>query len=117
MLYQDLVQSEKMGIYTALFDSIKDPHISDLTNTYITAQKLDARFAFENNTKECYFLTFAQAVDVLIAKYFNKWIQLVNNVLNPNLSNGASSITETQANSKNTNNVSPYDSQDTVRLS
>ena len=114
MLYQDMVISEDRGIYSALFDGLKDSGITDLGNQYITAQKLDARFAFENNLKECYFKTFQQAVDVLIGKYYNKWSNLISGVLKSNLPNGASTVTETKSTGKNTNNVSAYDSESLV---
>ena len=114
MLYQDMVISEDSGIYSALFDGLKDSGITDLGNQYITAQKLDARFAFENNLKECYFKTFQQAVDVLIGKYYNKWSNLISGVLKSNLPNGASTVTETKSTGKNTNNVSAYDSESLV---
>lgn len=114
MLYQDMVISEDRGIYSALFDGLKDSGITDLGNQYITTQKLDARFAFENNLKECYFKTFQQAVDVLIGKYYNKWSNLISGVLKSNLPNGASTVTETKSTGKNTNNVSVYDSESLV---
>ena len=114
MLYQDMVISEDRGIYSALFDGLKDSSVTDLGNQFITAQKLDARFAFENNLKECYFKTFQQAVDVLIGKYYNKWSNLISGVLKSNLPNGASTVTETKSTGKNTNNVSAYDSESLV---
>ena len=114
MLYQDMVISEDRGIYSALFDGLKNSGFTDLGNQYITAQKLDARFAFENNLKECYFKTFQQAVDVLIGKYYNKWSNLISGVLKSNLPNGASTVTETKSTGKNTNNVSAYDSESLV---
>lgn len=114
MLYEDMVISEDRGIYSALFDVLKDSGITDLSNQYITAQKLDARFAFENNLKECYFKTFQQAVDVLIGKYYNKWSNLISGVLKSNLPSGASTVTETKSTGKNTNNVSAYDSESLV---
>lgn len=114
MLYQDMVISEDRGIYSALFDGLKNSGITDLGNQYITAQKLDARFAFENNLKECYFKTFQQAVDVLIGKYYNKWSNLISGVLKSDLPNGASTVTETKSTGKNTNNVSAYDSESLI---
>ena len=50
--YEQNALGENHGIYTALFDNLRDSGVSDLTNQYVTAQKLDARFAFENNKKE-----------------------------------------------------------------
>lgn len=112
MIYQDLVQSEDKGIYTALFDSLKEPNISDLTNTYITVQQLDARFAFENNMKEVYFTTLAMAVDVLTAKYLTKWTALISGILKNSLPNGASQYQVSSGNNtlNNTNTISAYDS-------
>ena len=39
--YEENCLSEQHGIYTALFDSLKDSGVTDLTNQYVTAQKLD----------------------------------------------------------------------------
>ena len=114
--YEQNARAENHGIYTALFDSLRDSGISDLTNQYVTAQKLDARFAFENNQKELLFDNFQTACDVLLAKYYSKWVNLIQGVLKSNLPAGASAITETKnsGGSTTTNNVSAYDTSDLI---
>lgn len=112
MLYQDLIAGENHGIYTALFDSLRDAGVSDLKDTYITAEKLDARFSFENDDKECYFKTLQQACDVLTAKYLAKWTNLIKGVLKNNLPAGATSYSVSDGKNEldNKNSVSAYDS-------
>ena len=114
--YEQNARAENHGIYTALFDSLRDSGVSDLTNQYVTAQKLDARFAFENNQKELLFDNFQTACDVLLAKYYSKWVNLIQGVLKSNLPAGASTITETKnsGGSTTTNNVSAYDTSDLI---
>lgn len=114
--YEQNALAENHGIYTALFDSLRDSGVSDLTNQYVTAQKLDARFAFENNTKELLFDNFQTACDVLLAKYYTKWVNLIEGVLKSNLPAGASTITETKNSGGNTttNNTSAYDTSDLI---
>ena len=114
--YEQNALAENHGIYTALFDSLRDSGVSDLTNQYVTAQKLDARLAFENNTKELLFDNFQTACDVLLAKYYSKWVNLIKGVLKSNLPAGASTITETKNSGGNTttNNVSAYDTSDLI---
>lgn len=114
--YEQNALAENHGIYTALFDNLRDSGVSDLTNQYVTAQKLDARFAFENNQKELLFDNFQLACDVLLAKYYSKWVNLIQGVLKSNLPAGASTITETKnsGGSTTTNNVSAYDTSDLI---
>ena len=114
--YEQNVRGENHGIYTALFDSLRDSGVSDLTNQYVTAQKLDARFAFQNNQKELLFDNFQTACDVLLAKYYTKWVNLIQGVLKTNLPAGASTITTTKnsGGSTTTNNVSAYDTNDLI---
>lgn len=114
--YEENALAENHGIYTALFDSLRDSGVSDLTNQYVTAQKLDARFAFENNQKKLLFDNFQLACDVLLAKYYSKWVNLIQGVLKSNLPAGVSAITETKnsGGSTTTNNVSAYDTSDLI---
>ena len=51
MIYQDIVKQDDIGIYTALRDKLQDSKLK-IADSYVTAQRLDARFAFENNLKE-----------------------------------------------------------------
>ena len=114
--YEQNALGENHGIYTALFDNLRDSGVSDLTNQYVTAQKLDARFAFENNQKELLFDNFQTACDVLLAKYYTKWVNLIQGVLKTNLPAGASTITTTKnsGGSTTTNNVTAYDTSDLI---
>ena len=115
MIYEDLVKQEDAGIYTLLLDKLQNSGLT-IANAYVTAQRLDARFAFENNQKDCYFDDLTKAVDVLIATYYNKWLHLVNTYENGLLSDGASSKTvyTGSGSGENKNNISAYDSDDLV---
>lgn len=107
MLYKEMLIGESGGIYTALFDSLRDTDLNKLTDTYITASKLDERFNFENGEKDCLFNTLTQAVDVLTAKYLAKWIKLINSV--NNLDDGANSKTVNGGSVETVNSITAYD--------
>ena len=93
MIYDDLVkQQDGAGIYTLLLDKLQNSGLK-LSNAYVTAERLDARFTFENSEKESYFDDLTKAVDVLIATYYNKWLHLVNTYENGQLEDGASTKT------------------------
>lgn len=113
MNYEDLVKQGGAGIYTLILDRLKDDSLK-LTNSYVTAQTLDARFSFENNQKDCIFDDLLNATDVVIAKYYGKWTKLAESFLNDNLTNGATQTTVYSGNSNNnsTNSISAYDSDD-----
>ena len=114
--YEKLVQKDDTGIYTLLLDQLKSDDFK-IANAYVTAQRLDARFAFENNLKECLFDDLTKAVDVLIAKYYGKWSKLITGILNDNLKDGATQTTvyNGTGNSDQTNTVSAYDSDDLLK--
>lgn len=114
--YEELVQKNDAGIYTLLLDQLKSDDFK-IANTYVTSQRLDARFSFENNLKECLFDDLTKAVDVLIAKYYGKWTKLINGILNDNLQDGATQTTvyNGTGNSDQTNTVSAYDSDDLLK--
>ena len=114
--YEELVQKNDVGIYTLLLDQLKNDDFK-IANAYVTSQRLDARFSFENNLKECLFDDLTKAVDVLIAKYYGKWSKLVNGILNDNLKDGATQTTvyNGTGNSNQTNTVSAYDSDDLLK--
>ena len=115
MIYQDIVKQDDMGIYTALLDKLQDSKLK-IADSYVTAQRLDARFAFENNLKECNFEDFNSAVDVLIAKFYTKWAHLFETFENGSLASGASQTTvyngTSTGNSKS--QVAAYDSTEFV---
>lgn len=114
--YEELVKKDDAGIYTLLLDQLKSDDFK-IANAYVTSQRLDARFAFENNLKECLFDDLTKAVDVLIAKYYSKWSKLISGILNDNLKDGATQTTvySGSGNSDQTNTVSAYDSDDLLK--
>lgn len=114
--YEELVQKNDVGIYTLLLDQLKSDDFK-IANAYVTSQRLDARFSFENNLKECLFDDLTKAVDVLIAKYYGKWSKLITGILNDNLKDGATQTTvyNGTGNSDQTNTVSAYDSDDLLK--
>ena len=115
MIYQDIVKQDDMGIYTALLDKLQDSKLK-IADSYVSAQRLDARFAFENNLKECNFNDFNSAVDVLIAKFYTKWAHLFETFENGSLASGASQTTvyNGSSNGKSKSQVSAYDSTELI---
>lgn len=113
MLYQDLTIKDNKGIYAALLDKLGSNNIaSDL----ITAQKLDTRFSFENNLKECLFVDLDNAADVLVVKYSFKWSKLMA-AFSSTIPDGASNytVTNSKQNVNNTSSISAYDSDDLLK--
>lgn len=113
MLYQDLTIKANKGIYTALLDKLGSNNIA---NDLITAQKLDTRFSFENNLKECLFDDLDNAADVLIARFNFKWSKLMS-AFSSSIPDGASNytVTNSKQNVNNTNSISAYDSDDLLK--
>lgn len=109
MLYDDLIDNEGRGIYTALFDGLRDSDLSKLTDTYITANKLDSRFEFENGKKDCLIKSLTQACDILTAKYLAKWTRLINSL--DKLDDGASSKTVNGGSVETINSITAYDDE------
>lgn len=113
MLYQDLTIKDNKGIYAALLDKLGSNNIA--TDT-ITAQKLDTRFSFENNLKECLFDDLDNAANVLVARYSFKWSKLMA-AFSSTIPDGASNytVTNSKQNVNNTNSISAYDSDDLMQ--
>lgn len=113
MLYQDLTIKANKGIYTALLDKLGS---NNIVNDTITAQKLDTRFSFENNLKECMFDNLDTASDVLVVKFSSKWSKLMS-AFNAAIPDGASNytVTNSKQNVNNTNSISAYDSNDLLQ--
>lgn len=113
MLYQDLTIKANKGIYEALLDKLGSNNIA---TDLITAQKLDTRFSFENNLKECLFDDLDNAADVLVVKYSFKWSKLMA-AFSSNIPDGASNytVTNSKQNVNNTNSISAYDSDDLLK--
>lgn len=113
MLYQDLTIKANKGIYTALLDKLGSNNIA---TDLITAQKLDTRFSFENNLKECLFDDLDNAADVLVVRFSFKWSKLMA-AFSSNIPDGASNytVTNSKQNVNNTNSISAYDSDDLLK--
>lgn len=113
MLYQDLTIKDNKGIYAALLDKLGSNNIA---TDLITAQKLDTRFSFENNLKECLFDDLDNAADVLVVKFSFKWSKLMA-AFSSNIPDGASNytVTNSKQNVNNTSSISAYDSDDLLK--
>lgn len=113
MLYQDLTIKDNKGIYAALLDKLGSNNIA---TDLITAQKLDTRFSFENNLKECLFDDLDNAADVLVVRYSFKWSKLMA-AFSSNIPDGASNytVTNSKQNVNNTSSISAYDSDDLLK--
>ena len=113
MLYQDLTIKANKGIYAALLDKLGS---NNITTDTITAQKLDTRFSFENNLKECLFDSLDTAADVLVVKFSSKWSKLMA-AFSSSIPDGASNytVTNSKQNINNTSSISAYDSDDLLK--
>lgn len=113
MLYQDLTIKDNKGIYAALLDKLGSNNIA---TDLITAQKLDTRFSFENNLKECLFDDLDNAADVLVVKFSSKWSKLMA-AFNAAIPDGASNytVTNSKQNVNNISSISAYDSDDLLK--
>lgn len=113
MLYQDLTIKDNKGIYAALLDKLGSNNIA---TDLITAQKLDTRFSFENNLKECLFDDLDNAADVLVVKFSSNWSKLMA-AFSSNIPDGASNytVTNSKQNVNNTSSISAYDSDDLLK--
>ena len=81
MIYKDFIDGS--GIYSAIFDinGVKDK--LPLVNDIVTAKSLDAKFLYQNGTKEVNdnLIDLQNAVQIILARYFDKWVNYANELL------------------------------------
>lgn len=81
MLYKDFIDNS--GVYSAIFaiEGVKEK--LPLINDVVTAKSLDAKFLYQNGTKEVNdnLIDLENAVQIILARYYDKWVNYANELL------------------------------------
>lgn len=81
MIYKDFIGNS--GVYSAIFaiEGVKDK--LPLINDVVTAKSLDAKFLYQNGTKEVNenLIDLQNAVQIILARYYDKWVNYANELL------------------------------------
>lgn len=81
MIYKDFIGNS--GVYSAIFaiEGVKDK--LPLVNDVVTAKSLDAKFLYQNGTKEVNenLIDLQNAVQIILARYYDKWVNYANELL------------------------------------
>ena len=81
MIYKDFIDGS--GVYSAIFaiEGVKDK--LPLVNDVVTAKSLDAKFLYQNGTKEVNdnLIDLKNAVQIILARYYDKWVNYANELL------------------------------------
>lgn len=100
MLYKDFIDGS--GVYSAIFaiEGVKEK--IPLINDVVTAKSLDAKFLFQNGTKEVNdnLLDLQNAVQIILARYYDKWVNYANELLEQNNTVGTTTTIKTTGNTK-----------------
>lgn len=100
MLYKDFISDS--GIYSAIFANKDVQNKLPLINDVITTDDLDAKFLYQNANKEVNdgLNTLEQAVKIILAKYFTKWVNYANELLAQDNPVGTTTTIKTTGNTK-----------------
>ena len=100
MLYKDFINDS--GVYSAIFaiEGVKDK--LPLINEVVTAKSLDAKFLYQNGTKEVNdnLIDLQNAVQIILARYYDKWVTYVNELLVKDNPVGTTTTIKTTGNTK-----------------
>ena len=81
MIYKDFINGS--GVYSAIFaiEGVKEK--LPLVNDVVTAKTLDAKFLYQNGTKEVNdnLIDLQNAVQIILARYYDKWVNYANELL------------------------------------
>lgn len=81
MIYKDFIGNS--GVYSAIFaiEGVKEK--LPLINEVVTAKSLDAKFLYQNGTKEVNenLIDLENAVQIILARYYDKWVNYANELL------------------------------------
>lgn len=81
MIYKDFIGDS--GVYSAIFaiEGVKEK--LPLINDVVTAKSLDAKFLYQNGTKEVNdnLIDLENAVQIILARYYDKWVNYANELL------------------------------------
>ena len=96
MIYKDFIGNS--GVYSAIFaiEGVKDK--LPLINNVVTAKSLDAKFLYQNGTKE----VNENLIDfqIILARYYDKWVNYANELLARDKPVGTTTTIKTTGSSK-----------------
>ena len=100
MIYKDFIGDS--GVYSAIFaiEGVKDK--LPLINDVVTAKSLDAKFLYQNGTKEVNenLIDLENAVQIILARYYDKWVNYANELLLRDKPVGTTTTIKTTGNTK-----------------
>lgn len=100
MLYKDFIGNS--GVYSAIFaiEGVKEK--LPLINNVVTAKSLDAKFLYQNGTKEVNdnLIDLENAVQIILARYYDKWVNYANELLLKDSPVGTTTTIKTTGNTK-----------------
>lgn len=100
MIYKDFIGNS--GVYSAIFaiEGVKDK--LPLINDVVTAKSLDAKFLYQNGTKEVNenLIDLENAVQIILARYYDKWVNYANELLLRDKPVGTTTTIKTTGNTK-----------------
>ena len=100
MIYKDFIDGS--GVYSAIFaiEGVKDK--LPLINNVVTAKSLDAKFLYQNGTKEVNdnLIDLENAVQIILARYYDKWVNYANELLARDKPVGTTTTIKTTGNTK-----------------
>lgn len=100
MLYKDFIDDS--GVYSAIFaiEGVKEK--LPLINDVVTAKSLDAKFLYQNGTKEvnANLIDLQNAVQIILARYYDKWVNYANELLSKDNPVGTTTTIKTSGNTK-----------------
>ena len=100
MIYKDFIGDS--GVYSAIFaiEGVKDK--LPLINDVVTAKSLDAKFLYQNGTKEVNenLIDLENAVQIILARYYDKWVNYANELLARDKPVGTTTTIKTTGNTK-----------------
>lgn len=100
MIYKDFIKGS--GIYSAIFaiNGVKEK--LPLINDVVTAKSLDAKFLYQNGNKEVNdnLIDLQNAVQIILARYYDKWVNYVTELLVKDNPQGTTTTIKTTGNTK-----------------
>lgn len=100
MIYKDFIGNS--GVYSAIFaiEGVKEK--LPLINDVVTAKSLDAKFLYQNGTKEVNenLIDLENAVQIILARYYDKWVNYANELLARDKSVGTTTTIKSTGNTK-----------------
>lgn len=100
MFYKDFIGDS--GVYSAIFaiEGVKEK--LPLINDVVTAKSLDAKFLYQNGTKEVNdnLIDLENAVQIILARYYDKWVNYANELLAQDNPVGTTTTIKTTGNTK-----------------